>query len=113
MRDEQRREELVRPDRVLASPEPAEVMNVGGALRGTARLRLARERRRAGIDERHEVRTRARARQRVALRSCSSASNSLEEERRRRGQLRAGREAHDADLVRIDVPLPRARADHL
>ena len=43
---------------------------------------------------------------------CSSCRTSSKLDRGRRGELGASGKAHDADLVRIDVPFLRMRADH-
>ena len=101
------REVFIRPDSV----NPVAGAGAGDECRRSVawncRVASTSEGRGAGIDQGHEVRPRRNPSQRIA---AVAFVEILEEDRCWCGQFRAGGESHNADLIRIDVPLFRVCA---
>ncbi len=79
--------------------------------RNGGRRAIARERCRAGINDPHEIGPRRNSRQRIA-RVAVLLIEIAEQNRRGSRQFGARREAHDADLIRVDVPFLGVSAHH-
>ena len=113
-----RAEPVVGPDRVhLIAPTRTHDERRRRGIRNCRRFKIrhsapGRERCGSGINHADEIRTRRDLRKRIT-RSIVLLVELLPEYPRRRRQLRARRESHDPDLVRVDLPLLRVSAHDL